>query len=133
MQTAEPLSKMSGIVQAKCPRCRQGNMFKYGPLAYAHFTQMHDACPVCGQNFYPEPGFYQIAMYASYGFTTAILLICFALVYWLGHNPDAWVYMAYTISTTLLLAPLNYRYSRVSMLYIFGGIRYDPAVASGTL
>jgi TM2 domain-containing membrane protein YozV len=28
--------------------------------------EMHDNCPVCGQNFMPEPGFYYGAMFVSY-------------------------------------------------------------------
>ena len=125
-ETPDSTSAVISILGSKCPHCRRGAIFKNAPLNYLRFTQMHDHCPACGQSFNPEPGFYQIAMYASYGFTVAILLVCFAGVYIIGHNPDAWVYTTITISVSLLLAPLNYRYSRILMLYLFGGIDYNP-------
>ena len=104
-------------------------MFKYGPLAYTHFTEMHDHCPTCGQSFNPEPGFYQIAMYASYAFTIAILIASFIAVYLIGHNPGIGAFVSITTGITVLLAQLNHRYSRVTMLYLFGGIKYDATAA----
>jgi hypothetical protein len=86
-------------------------------------------CPVCGLHYESEPGFFQGAMYVGYGFSVATVIACGIAVYVLGRNPEAWVYIVTTVVATLLLAPLNFRYSRVLMLYLFGGFKYDPTVA----
>jgi uncharacterized protein (DUF983 family) len=114
------MSNIADLVQARCPRCHTGPMFKYGPFNFIHFTAMYDRCPNCGLNYMQEPGFYTGAMYLSYAFSVGIFIACFIAVYFLAGNPDAWVYITTTISFTLLLAPLNFRYSRVMMLHWFG-------------
>lgn len=90
---------------------------------------MNDTCPHCGVRLEPEPGYYQGAMYVSYGFTVACILIVGAILYLLG-NPSQWVYIGVVIAIMLLLVPLNYRYSRIVYLYLFGGIKFDPALYS---
>jgi hypothetical protein len=74
----------------------------------------------------PEPGFYQGAMYVGYGFTVAIIVIVSAILFALG-NPSEWVYIGTVIAIMLLLVPLNYRYSRIVYLYLFGGIKFDAS------
>jgi hypothetical protein len=86
---------------------------------------MNKACPHCGVRLEPEPGFYQGAMYVGYAFTIAFLVLISGILYVLG-NPSEWVYMAVTIGVMVVLAPLNYRYSRILYLYLFGGIKYKP-------
>ncbi|MBT9394310.1 DUF983 domain-containing protein [Hymenobacter sp. NST-14] len=83
-------------------------------------------CPVCGQAYEPEPGFYWGAMYISFVFSTAIMLVVGMAVYFLLHDPDTWVYVAAVALAATLLTPLSLRYSRTLMLYLFGGIRYAP-------
>jgi hypothetical protein len=39
------------------------------------------------------------------------------------------VYIGTVIGVMVLLAPLNYRYSRIVYLYAFGGIKYDPTLS----
>jgi hypothetical protein len=64
-------------------------------------------------------------MYVSYGFTVIFIGIVGILLYVLG-DPSEWVYIGTAIGVMLLLAPLNYRYSRIVYLYFIGGIKYDP-------
>lgn len=87
---------------------------------------MNDCCPECGVTFQPEPGFYQGAMYVSYGFSIA-LLIAISLVLFLSGNPSEWVYIITIIVAMLVFAPFNYRYSRILYLYMFGGIKFDAS------
>jgi hypothetical protein len=44
-------------------------------------------------------------------------------------DPSEWVYIGTVIGIMILLAPLNYRYSRILYLHLFGGIKYDPALS----
>lgn len=85
-------------------------------------------CPSCGVRLEPEPGFYQGAMYVGYAFTVAMLVIIGIILYFLG-DPSEWVYIGVIIGIMILLAPLNYRYSRIVYLYLFGGIEYDPRLS----
>jgi hypothetical protein len=82
---------------------------------------MNETCPVCGVRLEPEPGFYQGAMYVSYGFTVALIIGLGFLLYFLG-NPSEWTTISIIIGISLLLVPLNYRYSRIIYLYLLGGL-----------
>jgi hypothetical protein len=86
---------------------------------------MNKTCPHCGVRLEPEPGFYQGSMYVQYGFTLALLILISAVLYFLGDFSE-WVYIGVTIGAIIILAPINYRYSRILYLYMFGGIKYDP-------
>ena len=87
---------------------------------------MNEFCPHCGVRLEPEPGFYQGAMYVGYAFTIAIMVVVGIAVYLWVDDPTGWISVAAVIGVMVLLAPLNYRYSRIVYLYSFGGIKYDP-------
>ncbi|WP_337325671.1 DUF983 domain-containing protein [Chryseolinea sp. T2] len=87
---------------------------------------MNERCPVCGVRLEPEPGFYQGAMYVGYAFTVALIAIVGGILYFTW-DPSEWTYSAIVIILAILMAPLNYRYSRVLYLYMFGGIKYNPS------
>ena len=61
------LGKFQAIVQMKCPRCHQGELFKPSTSSLKEVFEMPDQCGECGQNYMPEPGFYYGAMFISYG------------------------------------------------------------------
>ncbi|MBF9238188.1 DUF983 domain-containing protein [Hymenobacter sp. BT683] len=90
---------------------------------------MPAACPVCAQAFEPEVGFYWGAMYISYGFSTLIVAIVGVLVYFLGNDPDVWVYVLVVALAVLGFTPLLFRYARAVMLYAFGGTNFDSRYA----
>lgn len=100
-------------------------MFAFPVTSLTKFNKMNDQCPRCGVRLEPEPGFYQGAMYVGYAFTVAVMVVVGLLLYVLG-DPSEWVYIGVVIGLMILLAPLNYRYSRIVYLYAFGGIKYDP-------
>ena len=89
---------------------------------------MNETCPHCGVRLEPEPGFYQGAMYVGYGFTVAVIVIVGVLLFVLG-DPSEWVYIGIIIGLMILLAPLNYRYSRIVYLTLFGGLKYKPQLS----
>lgn len=114
------------MLSAKCPRCREGDMFVFPATNVTRFNQMHANCPKCGVRLEPEPGFYQGAMYVGYAFTVSVIILVGLLVYLIMDDPSEWVYIAVVIGVMILLVPVNYRYSRIVYLYAFGGIKYDP-------
>jgi hypothetical protein len=89
---------------------------------------MNDTCPHCGVRLEPEPGFYQGAMYVGYAFTVAMIVIIGITLYVLS-DPSEWVYIGTIIAVMGLAVPLNYRYSRIVYLFLFGGVRYDPRLS----
>ena len=115
-------SYLSAVLNAKCPKCREGDMFAYSAANLAKFSVMNERCPHCGVRLEPEPGFYQGAMYVGYGFTVALITIVGLILYFTG-DPSEWTYIAVVIVLAILMAPLNYRYSRVLYLYWFGGLK----------
>jgi uncharacterized protein (DUF983 family) len=114
------------LLNGKCPRCREGDMFAHPATNLSRFNKMNDTCPHCGVRLSPEPGFYQGAMYVGYAFTVAVIVIVGLILYLLG-DPSEWIYIGTVVGVMILLVPLNYRYSRIVYLYAFGGIKYDPS------
>lgn len=121
----ENIGKLPAIVKAKCPRCRQGDMFEYTAYHLSKFHKMHEKCPCCGLKFELEPGFFVGAMYVNYAFTIALIAaVSIAL-----HVFDLYSLRNFIISilvTVFLLIPLLFRYSRVLFLHIFGAVDYQP-------
>lgn len=114
------------LLALRCPRCHTGPLFSYGAYRVSKFTEMPESCPVCGQHYEPEPGFYWGAMYISFGFSVPIMLLTGAALYWLAGDPPTWVYVTAVAVVMLLLTPPSFRYARALMLYAFGGVRFDP-------
>lgn len=122
-------SALLSMLAQRCPRCHRGPLFLHSAFNLSKFTEMPTKCPVCGQVYEPEPGFYWGAMYISFAFSTAIMLVTGFLVYHLLNDPAVWVYVTSVAVLTVVLAPLSLRYSRTLMLYLFGGTGYDPRYA----
>ena len=123
-------SSTLALLALRCPRCHQGKLFTYPATSITKFMDMPAECPVCGQTYEPEPGFYYGAMYISFGFALATFAVVGVLLYYFFGDPATWVYVVVVAIITLLSTPLVFRYSRALMLYLFGGVRYDAARAA---
>ena len=123
-----PTSTAAALLALRCPRCHRGPLFKH-PAASFHFADMYDSCVACEQTYEPEPGFYYGAMYISFGFALLVFLVVGVALYYLAHDPDTWVYVLGVAVVSLATTPLVFRYSRALMLYLFGGVRYEPGRA----
>jgi uncharacterized protein (DUF983 family) len=109
----------------KCPRCREGDIFKYPLTNVSKFAAMNDRCPKCDASFNPEPGFYFGAMFVSYAFSVAIFIIVGVFLY-VFFRPDDWTYLISITVAAIVFTPFSFRYSRILFLYWFGGYRYRP-------
>lgn len=121
------VSKLQAILEAKCPRCRQGDIFRYGNLQLNKFTDTHHRCPACGLEYEIEPGFFIAAMYISYAMSVALAFTTGVAVYVLGKDPALWVYLLVVTLSLIVLVPFMFRYSRVLLLYFFSGIKYNKS------
>ena len=62
-----PRAYLTSVFQCRCPRCREGKLFKHPVTArIGRNTEMNERCPVCGQLSEIEVGFYYGTGYVSY-------------------------------------------------------------------
>lgn len=115
----------------KCPRCRQGNMFRhpnaYSKMRLSHIFDMYDNCPECGQKYDLEQGFWYGTGYVSYALAVAISVASF--VAWLvligvsTEDNRVFYWLALNCVLLVVLQPWLMRLSRVIYLYFF--VSYD--------
>jgi hypothetical protein len=85
---------------------------------------MHTNCPVCRQDFEPEPGYYYGAMFISYILTGWLfILVGLFLIFVLGWSLGATILAV--LALTVLIHNQIYRLSRSIWIHIF--IRYNPS------
>lgn len=118
-------SRLKAILKAKCPKCREGDMFEFPLIRWRKFSRMHTHCPVCSLRFEVEPGFFIGAMYVSYGMSLGIFAVVSTLIYLIFNNPEFHFYIIGIPLVVLILLPVMYRYSRVLFLHWFGGVKFD--------
>jgi uncharacterized protein (DUF983 family) len=113
-------SKLTAIVNGKCPQCRRGDIFT-GSLYGLNFQRTNVHCPHCAQRYEIEPGYFYAAMYVSYAMNVIEMLTLGVFTYYLsGGNlgfDSFWLYISVIFSGCFVLAPFNYRYSRVILLH----------------
>lgn len=129
-QKAVP-SYLLSVLGNKCPRCREGYIFK-SKNAYAlkkgEYIRMHEKCPVCGQPTEIEVGFYYGTSYVSYALTVAFSVATF-IAWWvlIGFSiDDNRIFYWLTLNAVLLivLQPVFMRLSRSMWFSWF--VKYDP-------
>ncbi|MBI3234654.1 MAG: DUF983 domain-containing protein [Bacteroidetes bacterium] len=119
-------SKLKGLLQQKCPKCRRGKVFTHRFYELAHYSDMLKNCSVCGHQFEIEPGYFYSAMYIGYMMTSAMCIIMGALIYFLLHDPDTWVYITGILVVLIGASPLTLRYSRMITMYFITNVEFDP-------
>jgi len=106
-------------------------MFKdnnpYKKLNLTHIFEMYDQCPVCGQKFDLEPGFWYGTGYISYGLFVVFSAITF-FIWWatIGISTEDNRVLYWLLINGLLivvLQPWFMRFSRVVYLGIF--VKYN--------
>ncbi len=120
------VSKFQAVCAGLCPRCRQGKIFKTPLYALFGFGQMNEFCPKCNLRFEIEPGYFIGAMYVSYAFSGGAALVLGFSLFYLFNNPPSWVYSVVVAAAVVLMAPINFRLSRVIWLHYVAGVAYNP-------
>jgi uncharacterized protein (DUF983 family) len=120
---------LSSALSCRCPRCREGKLFK-NPLSF-HFKktmEMNKTCPVCGQPTEIEVGFYYGTSYVSYALTVALsvaTLIAWYVIIGMSTNDNRFFYwLAFNAVFLLALQPWLMRFSR--SLWISWFVKYNP-------
>jgi uncharacterized protein (DUF983 family) len=121
-------SFLASLLSQRCPRCREGRLYSNpNPYNLRDIGNMPPACPVCGQDYVIEPGFFFGATYISYAFNVAWVLPTFFLLHF-GFNVSFNHYIIFMFSSLVVLVPLFFRISRSVWIHLF--VKYDPARAS---
>jgi len=118
------VSKLQAALNGLCPRCRQGKIFKKPFYSLREFDDMYEHCPHCGLRYEVEPGYFIGAMYVSYAISGGVALVTGFLLFYLAGDPEGWVYASVIAPLMVLIAPVNFRISRVIWLHYVAGIRY---------
>lgn len=117
-------SLMANIFRLRCPSCRRGKLFPSRSVFFDYSFKMNQECPVCGESFYKEPGFYYGAMFISYifsGFFSLILCGVLILVF------DIYWKYALAILTVVLILGFVYLFKVSRSIWIHFFVRYkDP-------
>jgi hypothetical protein len=122
-------SLLLSMAANKCPRCRRGHLFSDpNPYHLRHIVEMHETCPVCGQPFDLEVGFYFGTSYVSYALSFAFSVATFITwwVFWGFSTQDNRIFY-WLIGNCLLLVllqPIIMRWARAVWLAFF--VPYDP-------
>ncbi|MCF2444786.1 DUF983 domain-containing protein [Dyadobacter sp. CY345] len=113
------MSKIVNVIRMKCPRCHRGMLFtKQNPYSLNDGLKMPDNCPVCGQDFKIEPGFYIGALWTS--FPIVIFLMTLLSVFFLVFVKMQLEWFFVTITVILFsLQPIIIRLGRAIWINIF--------------
>jgi len=105
-------ARLRAIARQRCPQCLQGQVFS-GVL------KMKERCTICGHRFLREEGYFQGAMYLSYGLglVTLGILATGTLAVLPSHSPG-WA-LAISVPIYLPLVPVLFRYSRILWMHLF--------------
>jgi hypothetical protein len=96
---------LPSLFRMKCPVCRTGSIFKNpNPYILKSVGSIYAICPVCGQNFRPEPGFYFGGAMVSYAlmvsFNVGVAAVYYLLV---GDIFQHYVQLLFTLAYELFL------------------------------
>lgn len=133
--SGQPAENQPNLIQSvlsnKCPHCRKGNLFTdSNPYRLKTNIQMPERCPVCGQRFELQPGFYFGTGYVSYGLSVVLMGVGFLLwhlIFGLSVKDNSVVWcLSVNIILLIILQPVLQRLARSIWIAFF--VKYEPGV-----
>lgn len=112
-------TKLYSILFNKCPRCNEGEFFKY-KISFnpKKITTLHENCSKCNLKYMMEPSFFFGAMYVNYGLAVALFIAIFIIAKLLLGMSILNSFIAIVV-ISLLLTPVTLRLSRIIWINIF--------------
>lgn len=119
---------LASVFSNRCPRCREGRLFSgRNPYNLKTTMDMPEHCPVCGQAYELQTGFYFGTGYVSYALSVAIIGVFYAVCFALGLisiYDNSVVYSLVVVSVMLMLMqPILQRLSRSIWIAFF--VKYE--------
>lgn len=125
-------TKLYSVLRNKCPRCHEGKFFEVSnPYNLTKFSRMPENCPVCGQKYEPETGFYYGAMYVSYGIGVAVFVTVWVATMVLFPEMSAFGIIACVLTALFLMWPISFRTARLVWINLF--IKYNEKTKENKL
>lgn len=118
-------SWISSALALRCPRCRRGDLFPTSSFSFSMPFKQYEHCPKCGQNYFPEPGFYYGAMFISYIGSGFFCLGFVMLLHWVFNLGFALSFLFLALVATILFV-WWFRFSRSFYFHIIA--KYQPKV-----
>jgi uncharacterized protein (DUF983 family) len=121
----------SALLSAKCPRCREGNIFvNKSVFPLKEGLRIEPLCTCCGAKLVPENNYGQ-------GMNFVFIFVIFGLTYFLYWafigislmDNSIFYYLGIATVLTLVLQPWLMRLSRVLFMYLV--IKHDPNALPG--
>ncbi|WP_247235644.1 DUF983 domain-containing protein [Telluribacter sp. SYSU D00476] len=113
-------STFYSIINARCPRCHEGDMFPTSILAKpTKFRTMNKECTCCGQNLEPEPGYYWGAMFVSYAINTALFVAVWVALGLIVEQLTVTMMVTSLLFISIFFLPYIFRLSRAAWIAIF--------------
>jgi uncharacterized protein (DUF983 family) len=121
MPTRKTSSTLASMLGQRCPRCREGRIFRYS--IFRGFPKMCERCSVCDLKFQREEGYFLGAMYISFG----LALVIIALIAVLLWAVTGWWITRVTIWAVVMFLPLAPAISLLArVLWIYLDQAFDP-------
>ena len=99
-------TKLYSIIRLKCPRCQEGNLFlTQNPYNLKMFDKM---CPVCGEDYEKEPGYYWGAMMVSHA-TTMVLAVVVHITIFYFYGWETAPHITSLLTILIILVPVIFR------------------------
>jgi len=122
-------SLIGSVLSNRCPHCRLGRLFvSRNPYDLRTTMRMYEHCPVCGQPYELQTGFYFGTGYVSYGLSVlliGILTIAWYLTIGMGiHDNRIFYCLGLNALVLVVLQPVLQRLARSVWIAFF--VRYDP-------
>jgi uncharacterized protein (DUF983 family) len=123
-KTEKAPNRLLSMLQMKCPNCHKGPLYKNKSVwPLNKMMDMPDNCPVCGQKYEIEVGFWYGTGYVSYALSVgliATLAIAYAvLVGFSWKDNSIFIFIGVMIGALVIMQPWIMRYSRVLYIYVF--------------
>jgi len=116
-------TKIYSILRGKCPRCHDGEFFKYSfSMNLFKVNKIEKSCSYCHLKYMIEPAFYFGALYVSYGITVVLCIVTF-IISKLILNLDLLTSFITIFAVLILFIPINLRLSRVLWINMFVSYR----------
>lgn len=123
-KTEKAPNRMLSMLQMKCPNCHKGPLYKNKSVwPLNKMMDMPETCPVCGQKYELEVGFWYGTGYVSYAISVALiatLAIAYAFLVGFSRKDNSiFIFIGVMVGTLIIMQPWIMRYSRVLYIYVF--------------
>ncbi len=111
--------KLYSILKGKCPRCHEGDFFKYKFSFHpSKIIELHKNCIECNLKYMLEPSFFYGAMYVNYALTVAVIVTSFVIAKVIIDFEVLESFIVVAISS-VISAPFTLRLSRILWIHMF--------------